>query len=276
VANRAYLYSLSNRPADYQDRPETISGLAEWAYDVPFMFRLLMSGDPQLCASLITDELDADPPDQKTRLHAISSPFDAGFERVRRFVDIARLPGVGAAPRPAPAASVAAPAPTTFIGRLKRLFASTRGGVPTPPPVPVPAPAVAGTAHFLKALDETVAFLEAHRDTRLLLETIELDGMSEHEESGLRSCVEQEIARCREAGAAVDALPADPAAARRLLQKAITHRCAAPLDAFYGLHLDDDYDSTRSGATREPLGLEWSTVLYYSLWNRARFEASTE
>ena len=70
MANRSYLYSLSNRPTSYADRPETISGLSEWPYDVPFIYRLLMSGDPQLCASLVSDGLDDDEPGSRTRLYA--------------------------------------------------------------------------------------------------------------------------------------------------------------------------------------------------------------
>lgn len=50
-------------------------------------------------------------------------------------------------------------------------------------------------------------------------------------------------------------------------------KCAAPLDAFFGLRLDDDCDSTRTRATEHPLGLQWSEVLYFELWNRAEFEA---
>ena len=53
MANRSYLYSLSNRPASYADRPETICGLSEWPYAVPFSYRLLMSGDPQGVADAV-------------------------------------------------------------------------------------------------------------------------------------------------------------------------------------------------------------------------------
>lgn len=53
MANRCYLYSLSNRPTSYSDGPESISGQSEWSYVVPFSHRALMSGDPQLCSSLV-------------------------------------------------------------------------------------------------------------------------------------------------------------------------------------------------------------------------------
>ena len=69
MANRSYLYSLSNRPTHYTDRPETICGLSEWPYAVPFMYRLLMSGDPQLCASLIADGLEDDEPEHLSLIH---------------------------------------------------------------------------------------------------------------------------------------------------------------------------------------------------------------
>lgn len=206
MANRSYLYSIGNRPSSYADRPETISGLSEWPYAVPFSYRVLMSGDPRLCASLISDGFEDDPPERKTRLHAISAEFDTGFARLKKFC--AAVPAV--------------------------------------------------SADLSAALDETLTFLDKHRDRYLLLETIELDSMTESSEAGLRACVEQEIELCREAGAAVDALPADWQAA-----------------ALQGLVLDDDFDNTRDGKTEYPLGVSWWTdVLYFSLWNRAEFEAN--
>lgn len=276
MANRSYLYSLSNRPTAYADRPETISGLSEWNYDIPFMYRLLMSGEPQLCASLISDGLDSDEGDEKVRLYAISGRFEPGFARVKRLIALMRFlaeqaPATAPVPPPAPAPA-AAPQATSFLGRLKNWF--------SPPSPPAVAPAVAvknavGSAHLLTWLDDTLAFLEAHRDEYLLLETVELDTMSESEEGPLRACVEQELARCQQAGAALDALPQDIAAAAQQLREAGERKQAAPLDAFFGLRFDDDCDSTRSRATEYPLGLQWSEVLYFGLFNRAEFEEAT-
>ena len=58
-----------------------------------------------------------------------------------------------------------------------------------------------------------------------------------------------------------------------LLREATTQSCAAPLDAFFGIRLDDDCDGTRNGATQYPLGLEWSEHLYFGLLNRTEYEA---
>jgi len=267
MANRSYLYSLSNRPSSFADRPETISGLSEWAYDVPFMYRVLMSGDPQLCASLVADGLDDDEPGHHTVLRAISSRFDLGFERMQRFVDIVRTSLAEHTPAPEPQVTVVAQ-PVSLLGRLRGLVFPQREAAPT---VSKAAPAAA--TQLPGWLDETLAFLEAHRDRYLLLETVELDIMSYEEEATLRSCVEQEIARCLHVGAAIDALPNDIAEAGRQLKRAVAQKCEAPLDAFFGLRLDDDCDSTRTGATEHPLGLQWSDVLYFSLSNRAEYEA---
>lgn len=216
MANRSYLYSLSNRPTSYADRPDTISGLSEWPYAVPFSFRVLLSGDPRLCSSLISDGFEDDDPDHKTPLHAISGEFDAGVARLKKFGAVARL--------------------------------------------------VSSSAELRARLDETEAFLDQHRDRFLLLETIELDSMIETSPDALRACVEQEIDRCREVGAAIDALPDDPAAAAAALEKRA--------GAFHGLVLDDDFDNVRAGRTDSPLGLSWWTdVLYFSLWNKAEFAA---
>jgi hypothetical protein len=90
MANRSYLYTLSNRPESYEDRPETISGLSEWPYAIPFSFRVLMSGDPRLCASLIADGLEDDEPARRTKLYAISGEFEAGHARLTKFLTAAR------------------------------------------------------------------------------------------------------------------------------------------------------------------------------------------
>ncbi|UXL02847.1 DUF7822 domain-containing protein [Achromobacter xylosoxidans] len=263
MANRSYLYSLSNRPASYADRPETICGLSEWPYAVPFSYRLLMSGDPQLCASLIADGLEDDEPHRRTRLYAISSRFEPGLARIKRFAEIVRAAVGGAAPATA-TTPAAEPAPS-LLGRIRRLFSSADAA---------PArPATTAPTELLAALDETIAFLEAHRDDYLLLETIELDVMAESEEAALKASVEKELARCRQAGAALDALPADPAEAGRQLLAATRERGAAPLDALHGLRLDDSFDGGRNQRVDYILGLMWSEVLYFDLLDRAEFEA---
>lgn len=200
MANRSYLYSLSNRPTSYDDRPETISGLSEWAYAVPFSFRVLLSGNPRLCPSLISDGFEDDPPDQKTKLYAISGDFEAGYARLRKFMAAVRA---------------------------------------------------IGSAALITALDETTAYLDQHRDEYVLLETVELDCMSEDSADGMRACVEREIEECRRVGAAIDALPKD-------------------LTGFEGLVFDDNFDSSDN-----PLGLGfWTDVLYFALWDKATFEAN--
>lgn len=226
MANRSYLYSLSNRPTAYADRPETISGLSEWAYDVPFSFRVLLSGEPQLCASLVSNGFDGDPEDQRTKLYAIRGEFEAGFSRLRRFVEILR------------------------------------------PLVVSASPALAA------GLDGTLAFLEAHRDRYLLLETVELDTMTAETGEALAECVRAEVGECGRAGAAIDALPADAAAAGALLLRASREEAGPPFDALFGLRLDDRHDDTRDGSARYPLGLDWCDELYFALSNKADFEAS--
>lgn len=94
MANRSYLYALSNQPASFTDRPETIQGLSEWPYAVPLVYYILLSGEPQLSASLITNaEEDASEPDKPaipTRYYALTGNFEAGFKRFRRFATVVR------------------------------------------------------------------------------------------------------------------------------------------------------------------------------------------
>ena len=58
-----------------------------------------MSGDPQPCASLVSDGMEDEEPGSKTRLYAISSVFEPGYARMRRFADIVRA-AVAQAPAP--------------------------------------------------------------------------------------------------------------------------------------------------------------------------------
>lgn len=219
MANRAYLYSVSNRPSSYEDRPETISGLSEWPYAVPFSFRVLASGDPRPCATLISDGFENDPPERRTKLYAISADFDAGH------------------------------------ARLTKLCAALRAGA---------------TPDLATALDGTEEFLAEHRDRYVLLETIELDIMTEESEEDLLARVEREVERCRLVGAAIDALPADPVEAGAVLRRS----AADESGPFHGLVLDDDFDNTRDRRTTYPLGLSWWTeILYFALSNRAEFAA---
>ena len=217
MANRSYLYSLSNRPTSYSDRPGTISGLSEWNYAVPFSYRALMSGSPQLCSSLVSDGFNDEPPDCKTRLYAISSEFELGYARLKKFFTIVR----------------------TLAGN--------------------------GAPGLIHGMEETQKFLEAHRNSYLLLETIELDTMSEETEQGLRTCVERELTACLCAGAAIEALPADVKEAGARLKAAAQQKSEEPLDAFYGLVLNDHFYSTSDDETCYPLGLSWSDVLYFEL-----------
>jgi hypothetical protein len=222
MSNRAYLYSLSNRPTSYADRPETISGLSEWSYAVPFTYRVLMSGNPQLCRSLISDGFDSEPAGAKTKLYAVSGDFDVGLARLKKFFDVVRGVAAGSAP------------------------------------------------DLVEFIDPTVEFLETHRDRYLLLETVELDTMQSEGEAALRACVEKEMDVCRRAGAAVDALTSDASKAGTRLSVASKRKTVPPLDALYGLNISDDFDAE----TEYPLGLsEWSEVLYYQLWNKAKFDA---
>ncbi|BBM00184.1 hypothetical protein [Microbulbifer sp. GL-2] len=221
MANRSYLYSLSNQPKSYSDRPDTISGLSEWPYNIPFTYRVLMSGDPKLCASLVSDGFDDDSPDNKTQLYAISSDFAPGFARLKKFIEVLRV-----------------------IGKeIPDLHDSM--------------------------LDEILEFLEEHKDSYLLLETIELDCMDESEEAVLRGYVEGEISACREAGAAIDVLPEDPEVSADIIINAAKNKSEAAPNAFCGLEFNDKFDDIESEL---PLGLYWSDILYYELENKEEFE----
>lgn len=253
MANRAYLYSLSHVPSAYVDRADTITGLSEWPYAVPFSYRVLLSGEPHLCPSLLADGLDSDEPGEATPLWAIAAPFEAGMARLEKLMAALSVLAVG---QPA-----SVPARRTLWQRLRSI---------TPPP---PAPLRPPSPALQEAIAQTRRYLQAHRDAFVLLETVELELMSEDSASGLRAAAEHERQLCVAAGAAIDALPDDPGQAAALLLQASTARMAAPLDQLHGLQLDDTFDAP-DGAADAPLGLGyWDEVLYFAPANRAEFSA---
>ena len=94
MANRSYLYAADRRPTRPQDVPDRVVGLTEWAYDVPLAQRLLLSGDPTVCPSMIFG-IDAE--------IGIAADFGVGLGALVSFLE--RIEHPGAAPLVAEALS---------------------------------------------------------------------------------------------------------------------------------------------------------------------------
>ncbi|MEX2950111.1 type VI secretion system baseplate subunit TssF [Serratia fonticola] len=134
-------------------------------------------------------------------------------------------------------------------------------------------PEIGATPQLVADMESAVKFIEEHRNSHFLLETIELDTMTEIEEARLKACVEEEIENCLRIGTAVDALPDNKGEAAKLVIKATQQECSSALGAFFGLRFDDDCDNAY---VDYPLGIsEWSETLYFGLWDRAEFEANS-
>lgn len=78
MANRSYLYSALNLPHDGQP-PESlgIRGISEFNYDIPLIYKLLVSGHPQPCRSLIWPHMGD---------LAIAGDFEMGVARLKDFL----------------------------------------------------------------------------------------------------------------------------------------------------------------------------------------------
>jgi len=88
MANRSYLYASNEVPtADRTPAERDMIGIAEWNYDIPIAFKLLLSGNPQPCNSSIWKC-----PEQI----AIAGDYEAGFERLSDFLN--RISNVDARP----------------------------------------------------------------------------------------------------------------------------------------------------------------------------------
>lgn len=86
MANRSYLYSLTNQPSSFEDPPERITGLTEANYSVPFISALLVSTNPSVTASLFAPVLTHDDGTEMTKLPALSAPMGPGVARLERFL----------------------------------------------------------------------------------------------------------------------------------------------------------------------------------------------
>ncbi|MBQ1762738.1 MAG: hypothetical protein IIZ92_07545 [Aquincola sp.] len=58
MANRSYLYASDVIPGQPDAEGGKLVGLSEWRYDIPLVFKLLASGRPRLCPSLVWSGYD--------------------------------------------------------------------------------------------------------------------------------------------------------------------------------------------------------------------------
>lgn len=84
MANRSYLYACSRIPGPLDEEEELdYASIAEFPYDIPVVYRLLMSANPRVCYSMIWD---SDEP------LALAADYDAGVERFAAFCARIDLP----------------------------------------------------------------------------------------------------------------------------------------------------------------------------------------
>lgn len=76
MANRAYLYACDVIPGLNPEVTPTFTGISEFNYEVPLVYKLLMAGNPELCKSSIWDE--------PTPI-AIAADLNLGLEKLEQF-----------------------------------------------------------------------------------------------------------------------------------------------------------------------------------------------
>ncbi len=84
MANRSYLYSTKTVPGDQAPQEKRkLQGIAEWKYDIPLAFKLLLSGNPRPCRSSIWETEE---------LIAIAGDYGVGVERLTQFLQKIKIP----------------------------------------------------------------------------------------------------------------------------------------------------------------------------------------
>ena len=79
MANRCYLYSVNKEKSNY-------IGISEWAYEIPIVFKILLSGNPRACRSAIWPEYEGK--------IAIEADALIGISKLDEFLSRIKLPEV--------------------------------------------------------------------------------------------------------------------------------------------------------------------------------------
>ena len=84
MANRSYLYSTNVIPGpEAKANGRKLLGISEWNYDIPIVFKLLLSGNPKTCLSSIWDN---------TEEIALIGDYTSGVKNLERFLSRIEIP----------------------------------------------------------------------------------------------------------------------------------------------------------------------------------------
>lgn len=75
MANRAYLYSTDKHPSEEKKK---IIGISEWSYEIPIVFKVLLSGDTEQTRSMIWCECEDN--------ISIVGDMDKGIKKLKDFL----------------------------------------------------------------------------------------------------------------------------------------------------------------------------------------------
>lgn len=79
MANRSYLYSTEAFPGSPEwDETKALHGIAEFRYDIPLVFRILLTGNPMECRSSIWEAPEK---------IALAGSYSRGVENLTRYLD---------------------------------------------------------------------------------------------------------------------------------------------------------------------------------------------
>ncbi len=86
VANRSYLYSVDKKFEEIEK--QNIIGLSEWNYDIPLLYKILLSCDPQICKSPAASSWESFDNDDNYEIDencAILADFEGGILKLKEF-----------------------------------------------------------------------------------------------------------------------------------------------------------------------------------------------
>ena len=204
--NLCNLYTVDSLPNDGLDLPSIINCISAWSNFVPFAFRVLVSGNSALCASLISEGFE---PIAKSEApfdtYAICGDFEIGYQRLNKFHKVVEKICEGA------------------------------------------------NINIAEQLQQFVSYLLNYREKFFVLDTAEVDFLQPNFD--FKSSVLAQLEKCKVVGLAIEMLSANEDEAAEQLKLATTTKQQGVFEAFYGLQLNEYYDSSADEKTTYPLGI---------------------
>ncbi len=204
--NLCNLYTVDSLPNDDCELPSIINCISSWSNFVPFTFRVLVSGNSALCASLISEGFEPIANSEAPcDTYAICGNFEIGYQRLNKFHKVVQKICEGS------------------------------------------------NLNIAEQLQQFLNYLLNYQEKFFLLDTAEVDFAFPN--FNFKSSVLAQLEKCKAVGLAIEMLSTNVDEATVQLKLASSIKQQGIFEVFYGLQLNEYYDSSADEKTSYPLEL---------------------